>query len=320
MSLDRFPFYLAPMASFTEPPMRVLSELSGADRTYTEMVNADGLIRHGVKTRHLLDTLPEERHVYAHLYGHTVESLGEATAYVASLGRFEGIDLNAGCPVPRITKLGAGSALIKDPAKIGAIVSAMVHASGGLPVTVKTRLGPHPQDIKIFEILRAVEDAGASALSIHARFTSQGHSGETHLDILQQVKDQAKIPIYGNGSIKTFEDAKLMQACGVDGILIARGALGNPWVFSHVRELYPTATSIADLRIAFHKHLELQLAYCKTEALLAIAFRVHLFRYLKGLPGSSHVRGNLMHIHTYDDIIHAAEGCFEQAPAARDRS
>ncbi len=308
------PLFLAPMASFTEPPMRVLSEDFGAQRTYTEMVNADGLIRDGVKTWHLLETLSQEKHVYAHLYGHTPESLGEATARVAALNRFEGIDLNAGCPVPRITKLGAGSALIHDPAKIGTIARSMVEASNGLPVTVKTRLGPNPHDVRIFEILEAVQDAGVSALAIHARYTSQGHSGPTDLETLAAVKSKAKIPIYGNGSILTYQDALKMQATGVDALLIARGALGNPWIFQSLTQANPKPRSIESLREVFHKHVELQLAYCHgDEHLLAVVFRTHLFRYLKGLPGSSKVRGNLMHIQTMRDILDAADPLFTAA-------
>ena len=184
------PRFLAPMAEFTAPPMRVLCEDFGAARTYTEMVNAEGLCRGSEKTLFLLETFPEERHVWAHLYGADPARLAEAARRAEALGRFEGIDLNAGCPVPRITAQGAGAALLKDLPRLGKILEAMVKAVS-LPVTLKTRLGPHPQAPTWRETLRVAREAGVAAVTFHARYTSQGHAGGTHLGTLAEIVAEA---------------------------------------------------------------------------------------------------------------------------------
>ncbi len=295
------PLYLAPMAEFTSPPMRLQCETCGARRTYTEMVNAEGLCRGSEKTLFLLETFPEERHVWAHLYGSDPVRLAEAAQRVEAMGRFEGIDINAGCPVPRITAQGAGSALLKDLPRLGAILSAVVKAVK-LPVTVKTRLGPHPQCETWPETLRRVEDAGASAITFHARFTSQGHSGQTHLDRLKACVGATTLPVYGNGSIVDRASAKAMAETGVAALLIARAALENPCVFTF------TSGNLADLA---DQHLQYELRYRKlaerfsrltAEEATVLTFRKHLFRYFKGLPGANAMRGRLMELHTLADL------------------
>lgn len=298
------PLYLAPMAEFTSPPMRVLCEQYGAQRTYTEMVNAEGICRNSAKTLFLLETFPEERHVWAHLYGHDPARLAEAAQIVATMGRFEGIDLNAGCPVPRITSQGAGSALLKDLPRLEAIVSAVVNAVK-LPVSVKTRLGPNPQVPVWREVLQRMEAAGATSVTLHARYTSQGHAGTVHLDTLKAAVEAASLPIFGNGSVVDRATAKAMAATGVKAILIARAALETPTVFQFERGNAHTLTE---------DHLALELRYrekaqafsrLSPEEATVLTFRRHIFRYFKGLPGANSLRGNLMNLHTLDDIRHA---------------
>ncbi len=295
------PRYLAPMAEFTTPAMRVLCEACGAQRTYTEMVNAEGICREGAKTLFLLTTFPEERHVWAHLYGPDPARVAEAARRVEALGRFEGIDLNAGCPVPRITAQGAGSALLKDIPRLGKLLKAVVQAVK-LPVSLKTRLGPHPQAPVWRDVLHAAEDAGVAAVTFHARFTSQGHAGTVHLDVLREIVSSTSLPIYGNGSIVDKASAESMADLGVRALLIARAALENPAIFSFTR---------LDPRELALRHLELELRYrehasafshLSPEAATVLTFRRHLFRYFKGLPGANTLRGQLMNLHTLADI------------------
>ena len=298
------PLYLAPMAEFTSPPMRVLCEQYGAQRTYTEMVNAEGICRNSAKTLFLLETFPEERHVWAHLYGHDPVRLAEAAQIVAAMGRFEGIDLNAGCPVPRITSQGAGSALLKDLPRLEAIVSAVVNAVK-LPVSVKTRLGPNPQVPVWREVLQRMEAAGATSVTLHARYTSQGHAGTVHLDTLKAAVEATSLPIFGNGSVVDRATAEAMATTGVKAILIARAALETPAVFQFER---------GNAHALTEDHLALELRYrekaqafsrLSPEEATVLTFRRHIFRYFKGLPGANSLRGNLMNLHTLDDIRRA---------------
>ena len=298
------PLYLAPMAEFTSPPMRVLCEQYGAQRTYTEMVNAEGICRNSAKTLFLLETFPEERHVWAHLYGHDPARLAEAAQIVAAMGRFEGIDLNAGCPVPRITSQGAGSALLKDLPRLEAIVTAVVNAVK-LPVSVKTRLGPNPQVPVWREVLQRMEAAGATSVTLHARYTSQGHAGTVHLDTLKAAVEATSLPIFGNGSVVDRATAEAMATTGVKAILIARAALETPAVFQFER---------GNAHALTEDHLALELRYrekaqafsrLSPEEATVLTFRRHIFRYFKGLPGANSLRGNLMNLHTLDDIRHA---------------
>lgn len=292
------------MAEFTSPPMRVLCEQYGAQRTYTEMVNAEGICRNSAKTLFLLETFPEERHVWAHLYGHDPARLAEAAQIVAAMGRFEGIDLNAGCPVPRITSQGAGSALLKDLPRLEAIVSAVVNAVK-LPVSVKTRLGPNPQVPVWREVLQRMEAAGATSVTLHARYTSQGHAGTVHLDTLKAAVEASSLPIFGNGSVVDRATAEAMATTGVKAILIARAALETPAVFQFER---------GNAHALTEDHLALELRYrekaqafsrLSPEEATVLTFRRHIFRYFKGLPGANSLRGNLMNLHTLDDIRHA---------------
>lgn len=323
----RVPLYLAPMAGFTNAPMRKMCLNHGADRVYTEMVNANGIVYESEKTLHLLEAFPDEAPLYAHLYGSDPALFAEAARRVEAMGRFQGIDINAGCPVPRITASGAGAALVKDPARIGAIVKAVVEAVK-LPVTLKTRLGPHPGNITIFDILKEAEAAGAAELAVHARFTSQEHSGEANLDLLRQVKERAHIPIVGNGGIRTYADAQAMLSeTGVDALMIARGALGNPWIFSELHTPPPPhwqKRPLDEIRAALDEHLHLELqhriaiqpklpagALSPAEAVV-IAFRCHLFRYLHGLKGASHVRSRLFEYHLPGDLLPDLDACFER--------
>lgn len=337
--------FLAPMAGYTHAPMRRLSRQHGAALTYTEMTNDLGLLHTSDKTWHLLETFDDEGPVIAHLYGSNPMSLAEAAARVEQTGRFAGIDLNAGCPVRKITATGAGAALIHDPRRIFDILAAMRRAVR-LPLTLKTRLGPRPDRITIFEILDAAEQAGADALALHGRFTSQGHGGSVHLGLLAEVKQRARLPIIGNGGVASPHDAwHMIHETGVDALMIARAAIGNPWIFEDMQAALasgsePPATAFAGarpsrdltvIRDALEAHMAAEVELIErirtryalphdavqVEETLATTFRCHLFRYLHGLKGSSYVRGHLHELHMLESIRAAVGSCLEREAAYR---
>jgi tRNA-dihydrouridine synthase B len=337
--------FLAPMAGYTNAPMRRLCQRHGAALAYTEMTNDVGLLHDSDKTWHLLESFEDEGPVVAHLYGTDPATLAEAAAKAEQTGRFVGIDLNAGCPVHKITSNGAGAALIKDPQRIHDILAAMRRAVS-LPLTIKTRLGPQPDKVAIFDILHAAEAAGADALALHGRFTSQGHGGEVHLGLLAEVKARAKIPIIGNGGVCSAHDARrMLRETGVDALMIARAAIGNPWIFEDLRlglasGEEPTASDrtrgrtrrdLGVIRDQLEAHMSAELELLRRirerydlprhaidpEDSLATTFRCHLFRYLHGLKGSSYVRSRLHELHTLADIRAAVASCLEREAAYR---
>jgi tRNA-dihydrouridine synthase B len=335
------------MAGYTAAPMRRICHAHGAALTYTEMTNDLGLLHDSDKTWRLLETFKDEGPVVAHLYGADPSPLAEAAAKVAAAGRFAGIDLNAGCPVHKVTAHGAGAALIKDPPRIHAILAAMRGAVPRLPLSVKTRLGPRPDAVAIFEILAAAEAAGADALALHGRFTSQGHGGAVDLPLLAEVKRRARIPIIGNGGVCSPHTAwRMLRETGVDAVMIARAAIGNPWIFEDTLAALATGDEPPardpttgrprrDLDVilaALEAHLAAELDLTRRlreryglprdeaidpEEALATTFRCHLFRYLHGLKGSSYVRGRLHELHTLAEIRAAVASCLEREAAYR---
>lgn len=340
------PLFLAPMAGFTDAAMRRTCHQHGAALTFTEMVNARALATASDKTWHLLETLPGEGPVVAHLYGNEPDIMAAAAVAVERTGRFVAIDVNAGCPVRKITAQGCGAALMATPERVAQIVAAM-HAATKLPIMVKTRIGLRTGQVLVMEVLRAVEEAGGAALTVHARFASQEHSGDVHLRVLADVKRASHIPIIGNGGIRCGADARRMLAeTGVDAIMIGRGAMGNPWIFDAVNALLeprPVAVrgpardagtarpqaprrELTELRQVLAGHVEssmelqrqIQSHYrprdrdLSPEAAVALTFRCHLFRYLAGLKGASYLRGHLNDLHTIQDVLHAIDSCLER--------
>lgn len=326
---------LSPMAGFTDAPTRAMALRFGASAVYTEMAGVEGLVHEkSDETWQLLETLPEESgKVYAHLYGSEPEHFARAAEKVAAAGRFIGIDINAGCPVPKITAGGAGSALMRDPARIGRIVSATKKASG-LPVSVKTRIGFTPEQVTAFDVLDAVEEAGAASIAIHGRYRAQGHTGEVRRDIIAEIKRKARIPVFGNGGIKDANDAaSFIAETGVDGVLVGQASIGHPWVFREIaedRDFEPSAghssyLPLAEIRRVLFEHIDREFAFAEhiatkypltapqypPEAVVAIRFRVHLFRYLAGMKGSSYMRGRMAALQTLDDCRRAVDGCLE---------
>jgi tRNA-dihydrouridine synthase B len=315
------PIGLAPMAGFTDRAMRGLSLGQGAVLAMTEVVNAAGLTHDSKRTYHLLETAEHEHPVAAHMYGIEPAVMAEAARRAEATGRFDFIDVNSGCPVRKIVAKGAGAALMGDVPRLAAIVTAIREAVA-LPVTVKTRIGLTPDTCNIYDLSAAVEDAGASALFIHGRFASNKHSGPVDWDLIAEVKQKRSMPIWGNGSARTGVEAiELLKRYGVDGVLIGRGAIGNPWIFREAqaawegREIVPR--SLAELRDTVEAHLRdlvglksMERKYRHAGALAAetaavMVIRPHLLKYVGGLPGWREVRRALNDMRTIDEVMAA---------------
>jgi len=320
-------FVLAPLAGFTDAAFRRLCRKHGADATYTEMVSAAGLAHGSSPTRHLTELLPDEGPIVCQVFGANPDDLAFAAREISALKkedgspRFTALDLNAGCPMTKIVREGAGSALLKNPDAVHRCLAAMKAAST-LPITLKTRPGPAPDRVLLKELIDAAEKAGASGFTLHARFTSQMHGGGVHLDLLAEAVSTARIPVTGNGGIRTRADAEAMAATGVDAIMIGRAALANPFVFNILKGLRNEAEP-TERFTAFREHiasiLELRDVLLRdfpndhvpsADGMVNVALHTHLFRYFSGLPGAAEMRRRLGSIKTLAEteaLVAAAE-------------
>jgi len=309
-------YVLAPLAGFTDAPFRRLCGEGGADLVYTEMVSAAGLAHGSSPTRHLLETMPGEGPVACQLFGSNESDLAFATDFVTRTQDpghpFAELNLNAGCPMTKVTREGAGAKLIEDPEKVYRLLRAMV-ANTSLPVTLKTRLGPHPQKTSVFEMLDAAESAGAKGLVVHARYTSQMHGGAVHLETLAEVVKRARIPVTGNGSVVDGKTAEAMARTGVDAIMIGRAALANPAIFGELKSpgCPPSAprSAFLDTHLAYLLAFRDQLAahfphdhVPSPDGFASVKMHVHLFRYFSGRPGAAELRKRLNAVRTLDEI------------------
>jgi len=300
---------LAPMEDVTDISFRLVCRELGADVVYTEFVNSEGLVRKSEKTHKKLEIVEEERPVGIQIYGGVLESMVEA-AKIAEKEKPDLIDINAGCWVKNVVGHGAGSALLKDPGHMQALVKNVVE-SVSLPVTVKTRLGWDHESIMILDVAKRMEDAGVKALTIHCRTRSMGHKGEADWSWINRIKEVVSIPIVLNGNILTAQDVKkAFEETNADGVMIARGAIGNPWIFKEAKELLErgnNATKIdEELKIkTCLKHLQIAIKI-KGERRAVIEHRKFYTGYLKSMPHASQVRAALMQVYDYtavEDIL-----------------
>ena len=313
-------YVLAPLAGFTDAPFRRLCAEGGADLTYTEMVSAAGLAHGSSPTRHLMETMPGEGPVSLQLFGAAESDLAYATDFVSRTVEQSNnrtiveLNLNAGCPMKKVTREGAGAKLIEDPEKIYRLLKAMV-GNTTLPVTLKTRLGPHPQRTNVFEIVDAAERAGAKGLIVHARYTSQMHGGAVHLDTLAEVVGRAHVPVTGNGSVVDAKTAAAMAATGVDAIMIGRASLANPSIFKTLKLTEQSNNPNNRTIEQFRRHLRYLLQFREQlaekypndhipspDAFASVKMHVHLFRYFNGRPGAAELRKRLNTVRTLDEI------------------
>jgi len=306
-------YVLAPLAGFTDAPFRRLCFEGGADLTYTEMVSAAGLAHGSSPTRHLMETMKGEGPVACQLFGANEKDVAFAAREIESLrSRFVELNLNAGCPMTKVTREGAGARLVEDPEKIFRLLKAMKENTS-LPVTLKTRLGSHPGNVNAFEILDAAECAGVAGITFHARFTSQMHGGAIRLDLLKELVARARVPIIGNGSVTDAKSAAAMAATGVSAIMIGRAALSNPAIFNLLKDkstpLFALRPSPFALHLSYLLSFRDQLAsrfpndhISSPDGFASVKMHVHLFRYFNGRPGAAALRAKLNTVRTLKDI------------------
>ena len=318
-------FVLAPLAGFTDAPFRLICREGGADMCYTEMVSAAGLSRDSAPTWRLAETMEGEGPVALQIFGAVESEVAASARKIASAvesgkcARFAELNLNAGCPVQKVVREGAGAKLLGNPQKIYALLKAMKE-NCDLPVTLKTRLGPHPGSTTVFEIADAAEKAGASCVAVHARYASQMHGGIVHLDVLAELVGRAKISVVGNGSVTDAKSAAAMAKTGVSAIMIGRAALADPYVFSRLKEGPSAACAdVESRRRFFERHLALILRFRddlagkypndhipSVDAFASVKMHTHLFRYFSGRPGAAELRRRLNSVRTLAEIMEIA--------------
>ncbi len=278
------PFILAPLAGYSDLAFRILCRENGASLCYSEMISCHGLVYGQRNTLVMMTTVPEERPVGIQLFGSDPEMMGKAAAIVSSYP-VDVIDINMGCPVRKVIKKGAGSALMKKPLLAQKIIRS-VYANTELPLTVKFRSGWTHDTINAVEFAKMVEDSGASAMTVHARTWAQAFGGSADWNIIAKVKESVSIPVIGNGDVLSYDEGiHRMEETGCDGIMIGRGALGNPWVFSPDGR---PATLTGRLQ-QLSRHMELADTYLPSQKML---FRIknHAGRYCAELPGAAVLR------------------------------
>ena len=284
---------LAPMAEYTDWPFGLICKEQGVQVIFREMISAEAILHNNQKTLRLLKIDKKERPVIQQIFGRDPARMAEAARLVCRLSRPDGLDINMGCPARKVVKNFHGAALMKEPRRAMEIIRAVKKAVK-VPLSVKTRLGwSKPEEILKFAPL--LEKAGADLLTIHARTKDEGFSGLPHWDIICEVKKKLRIPILANGGIFNREDLeKCLAITGADGVLIARGTLGNPWIFSsHLPSLKERIDTIL-------KHARWQIKHYGKGGL--ILFRKHLMHYFKGLPSSAQARVALGQVKTYSEL------------------
>lgn len=299
---------LAPMAGISNTSYRKIIKEMGAGLIYAEMVSDKAICFSNEKTFDLLKMSEEERPITQQIFGSDKESFIEAAKIVEEKMHPDIIDINMGCPVPKVAvRAQAGSALLKDPDKVYEIVASVVKAVN-VPVTVKIRSGWDEKHINAVEIAKKCEQAGASAITIHGRTRAQGYSGHADWNIIKQVKEAVSIPVIGNGDVTSCYEAKRMiDETGVDAVMIGRGVLGNPWLIKECVDYLndgtePKEVSFIDKVAMMRKHYQL-LTEDKNEKLALLEIRSHIIWYLKGMPQSKEIKNKICQSKTTEDMF-----------------
>jgi tRNA-dihydrouridine synthase B len=306
--LKKNPLVLAPMAGVTDKTFRGIVKKHNCGLLYTEMVSTKGLIFGSDRTGEIIDITEEQHPVTVQIFGNTPEEFGRVVDYVQKKGA-DFIDINMGCPAPKIVKNGEGAALLKDIEKAKKIIREVVKNSS-VPVTVKIRKGWDSQNIVALEYGLMAESEGVSAIAIHGRTRDQFYSGKADWDIIKSVREKVKIPVIGNGDVFNPEDViKMLEYTKCHGVMIGRGAMGNPWIFSRSYKLLTTGlcplepTGEEKIETALN-HLREHVSY-KGEYLGIRQMRKHLAWYLKGLPKATTLRNKINTLDTLQEVENA---------------
>ena len=304
---------LAPMAGVSDLPFRLLCHEQGAGLVCMEMISAKAILYHNRNTESLLEIHPQEGPVSLQLFGSDPAIMADIAARIEDRP-FQILDINMGCPVPKIVGNGEGSALMKNPLLAGQIIEAVVKAVGK-PVTVKIRKGFDEEHVNAVEMAHVAQESGAAAVAVHGRTREQFYSGKADWDIIRQVKQAVSIPVIGNGDVVDGESAlALLQQTGCDGIMIGRACQGNPWIFREVKNFLesgqicprPTKREIVDTIL---RHARLQLQY-KGEYIGIREMRKHVSWYSAGVPNSARFRAEINAMESMEELMDAVSAVF----------
>ena len=316
IELPKFPLLLAPMEDVSDPPFRALCKEQGADVVYTEFISSEGLIRNAAKSTKKLDIYTKERPVGIQIFGSNLDSMLGAVDIVEKTNP-DIIDINYGCPVKKVVCKGAGAGILKDIPLMVSLTKEIVKRTS-LPVTVKTRLGWDEKSIKIVEVAERLQDVGIKAISIHGRTRAQMYKGDADWTQIAAIKNNPRmhIPVFGNGDVNTPEKAKEMRDdFGLDGAMIGRASIGNPWFFDQVKHYLNTGNKkeepgISDKARMAKRHLEMAVNW-KGEILGVLETRRHYGNYFKGVANFKETKSRILNekdpikiFHELDEIIH----------------
>ncbi|MGY8948596.1 MAG: tRNA dihydrouridine synthase DusB [Flavobacteriales bacterium] len=307
IELGNFPLLLAPMEDVSDPPFRALCKEQGADVVYTEFISSEGLIRSAQKSVMKLDIFEKERPVGIQIFGANLDSMLQSVEIVESV-KPDIIDINFGCPVKKVVSKGAGAGILKDIDLMVSLTKEMCKRTN-LPITIKTRLGWDENSIKIVEVAERLQDVGAKAISIHGRTRAQMYKGNADWTQIREVKNNQRmfIPVFGNGDVNSPERARVMRdEYGLDGAMIGRASIGNPWFFKEVKQYLKNGETLdpptIDERIITAKrHLEMSVKW-KGERLGLLETRRHYSNYFKGIPDFKPYRTRLVTSDTLEEI------------------
>jgi len=318
------PIILAPMAGVTDYPFRILCKEMGAGIVYSEFVSADGIIRENSKTLGLIRFEESERPIGIQIFGSDPDVMSKASRFVFDSFRPDIIDINYGCPVPKVTKKGAGSAALQDLCLMDDITAAVVESVPEIPVTVKMRSGWSDNSIVIPEVGHRLENIGVKAVTLHPRTTKQRYTGKANWNYIRELKDSCSIPVIGNGDVCNTEDMmRMFEETGCDGVMVGRAAQGNPWFFKNAvaalnGENPPPPPSLYDIAMTCARHFDLLLEN-KGERTGSNMMRKHFSNYIKGFPGASNFRQRLVTAPDLDSMREALDMFIDASMTVEDQ-
>lgn len=314
LGLPTFPVVLAPLAGVSDHPFRRICVRHGADLTYVEMISATALLYESRRTFDMLARHPDETRLGVQITGRNADEVARAIQLLDKMP-FETIDINMGCPVRKVVGAGCGSAILKDPERVRATLR-LAREATTKPLSAKIRIGWDRSSVNALEVAQALHDGGADWMTVHGRTRSDDYGVPVELPVIRAVKQQSSIPVLGNGNVFSASDARLMRARAiVDGVMVSRGALGNPWVFRQIKGDM-TPVTLDDWRDTVLTHLRWQQEAYGSQGAGAICMRKHLLWYLKGWPGAKKVREDVNQARDLDAAARLIEAYAEDLAAA----